>query len=192
LSGSPHEERCPPKAVVVSSNLAGGASGIADFLRCGVPADRRQSAESCRTMQEPAASSYTRLTRAVRPLFMSSLASRSSSFLAGLEDLCHSRNYRRFRRAVDTALASRSLSSVMLPLGAEAHVSLLARFAQSGDQAIVVPVADGRRGNPVLWPHDWCRPCWISPATGVPATCWRTAPIGWLRWWSPARAPSGR
>ncbi|MDZ5648534.1 molybdopterin-binding/glycosyltransferase family 2 protein [Nitrospirillum sp. BR 11828] len=31
---------------------------------------------------------------------------------------------------------------------------LLARFRQGHGRAIVVPVADGRRGNPVLWPAD--------------------------------------
>ncbi|WP_044560549.1 NTP transferase domain-containing protein [Azospirillum sp. B4] len=36
---------------------------------------------------------------------------------------------------------------------ADIHRRLLARFAMGGG-AIVVPVSDGRRGNPVLWPTD--------------------------------------
>ena len=75
---------------------------------------------------------------------MSSLASRSSSFLAGLDRMISA-----ICGAIaepgapsSTALANRSLSSVMLPLGAEVRVSLLARFTQSGDQAIVAPARE--------------------------------------------------
>ncbi|MBB6251321.1 NTP transferase domain-containing protein [Nitrospirillum iridis] len=37
---------------------------------------------------------------------------------------------------------------------ADTHRRLLARFTDAGARAIVVPVAEGRRGNPVLWPAD--------------------------------------
>ncbi|MEA1675245.1 molybdopterin-binding/glycosyltransferase family 2 protein [Nitrospirillum sp. BR 11163] len=37
---------------------------------------------------------------------------------------------------------------------ADTHRRLLARFDEAAGQAIVVPVAEGRRGNPVLWPAD--------------------------------------
>ncbi|MEA1652262.1 molybdopterin-binding/glycosyltransferase family 2 protein [Nitrospirillum sp. BR 11164] len=37
---------------------------------------------------------------------------------------------------------------------ADTHRRLLARFTAAAGRAIVVPVAEGRRGNPVLWPAD--------------------------------------
>jgi molybdenum cofactor cytidylyltransferase len=39
-------------------------------------------------------------------------------------------------------------------VSAEIHRRLLARFKAAAGSAIVVPVAEGRRGNPVLWPAD--------------------------------------
>ena len=58
------------------------------------------------------------------------------------------------------ALKDEPVDGVLVCLGDMPKVSpatiarLLAEFAVSGDTAICAPAADGRRGNPVLWPAD--------------------------------------
>lgn len=58
------------------------------------------------------------------------------------------------------ALRGTNVAGALVLLGDMPHLTtatldrLIAAFAQSGGQAICVPEAEGRRGNPVLWPAD--------------------------------------
>jgi molybdenum cofactor cytidylyltransferase len=72
----------------------------------------------------------------------------------------HARGMSTSLRAGIAALETKGVAGALVLLGDMPRVTaatidkLIAAFERSGGRAICVPEADGRRGNPVLWPRD--------------------------------------